>query len=323
MKKLLYILLLIPYIAFSQTYVGEERYYGADQHINSGVNLYIGDSAISESYSGTIVNDVYVTSITDTLAEDISTNTSQIAINTDSIAILAATSIQQNLDSLTFSPNIINVGFQAWTIKVDTINRTFTVYLGEGEISPQLFLENYVIGYNHSLDTLYNGTPIYSDSCDLYSFGQFKKGRADTLLLAESINGVVTHDIEPHTVGFATKNGNLTYPSHGFNIGSPIYVSDTSYGIIDYRPMSPNYNVRLGTVLNDSILQIDIAPFDRSDTEVNIEGFVNGIITEKQGCFIYLKYKNEIIIVLDMGYYFWKQRKKTLSRNKILFEKSR
>lgn len=189
----------------------------------------------------------------------------------------------QPLDSLSFDKNVVNLDFQEYTIKADTANHTFTVYLGESEISPQLFLESYTIGYNNTGSKISNGMVVYSDSSYLSGFGNFKLATATDKDIVKAVTGVATHDIEPGTIGFATRFGNLTYPGHGFTIGAVLNLSDTSYGdIVDYEVVSPNYNVRIGRVLSDSVFQIYVTPFNSNDTHINLEGILNGIITKKQ-----------------------------------------
>ena len=191
-------------------------------------------------------------------------------------------SFTQPVDSVSFSKNVV-VKFHEYTIKADTVNHTFTVYLGESEISPQLFLEMYQIGYNNTGSTILNGSAIYTDSSALSGFGQFKLATATDKDIAESITGIATHDIENGTIGFATKYGNLTKPGHGYTVGSILHVSDTSYGdLVEYEPTAPNYNVRVGRVLSDSVIQIDVIPFNSNDTETNLNGILNGVITKKQ-----------------------------------------
>lgn len=242
------------------------------------------------------VDNIYIRSGGNVIFDGVSFNPD--SVDSKIIDALDTLGIKQPIDSLSFSPNVVNVGFQQWTIKADTFNHTFTVFLGESEISPQLFLENYVIGYNRTGATITNGQPVYTDSCNVCHFGQFKLAIATDKNIAQSVVGVATHNIEAGTIGFAVKSGNMTF-AHGHTIGSVVYVSDTSAGgRVDYEPINPNYNIRLGRALSDSMLQIDVKSFTRTDTEVNLNGFLNGIVTKT---FEF----NDTIIGSDIYIEFW------------------
>lgn len=249
-RRILLIATFIPSLLFSQVYEVQDKIYGGLHEIKG--SFVFKDSTVTDTYSGTLVNKNYVDN----------------------------KKITSRQDSLSFN-KIAKIDFQEYTIFADTANHTLTVYLGESEISPQLFLEEYVISINKTGTTITNGTPVYQDSCAVCTFGQFKRAQANDVNKASSVVGVATHDIENETIGFATKYGNLTLPSHGFTPGLSVFVSDTNEGMTQTRPTSPNYPVYLGKVLNDSIIQIDVNPFTDTDTEVNLEGILNGIVIYK------------------------------------------
>jgi hypothetical protein len=101
--------------------------------------------------------------------------------------------------------------------------------------------------------------------------------------------GVFTQDIAVDGQGYMTRFGAVRgVDTSGLVPNKPLYVDpNTLGGLTDVRPSAPDYAIRVGIVLFsdavDGVIGVDTLAFNGTDASVNIEGELNGIITQKPG----------------------------------------
>lgn len=97
--------------------------------------------------------------------------------------------------------------------------------------------------------------------------------------------GVVSEDILDGTFGYVIKFGEQEdFNTALFNEGDILYLSNVDGEVTNIRPVAPNYATRIGAVSKigtlDGVIVVDIVQFAGTDTDVNIEGAINGIVTQ-------------------------------------------
>jgi hypothetical protein len=180
---------------------------------------------------------------------------------------------------------------------------TFSFYVTETEVSGQLNEEAWVRVINNTGSTILNGQVVYISGHDTVNdLPEISLANAHIIENARGVIGVATHDIETDSSaasgkGIVTRFGVVRdVDLSAFNENDVLYLDPTTPGTLtNTRPAAPHYAVRIGQVMEASTasgdLLVDTVTFSDTDTGVNIEGALNGIVTKKQG----------ITILVDSG----------------------
>jgi len=200
--------------------------------------------------------------------------------------ISVAGAFQQPFDSLVLNPNVNNsyaTNYKMFAnndLKVLSYYRPgadFLVHFGEDDISPVI---------NRTSDTILKGQPISADTADLINgVLTINRAYADTLEQASFFIGLAEQDIYPDSLGIALRYGAIFYNTSNWDEKDLIYVCADTCDLTNIRPPAPAYPLLVGSVLikgNPGVLGINAVPFTRTDTEVNLDGILNGVITKTQ-----------------------------------------
>lgn len=111
---------------------------------------------------------------------------------------------------------------------------------------------------------------------------------ADASSLDKSIRafGLFTNDVLPGAQGYITRYGAVRdIDTSGCSEGDVLYVDPENPGeFINVRPSAPFYPVRIGLCLIadavNGVVAVDTLAFNGSDTSVNLEGSINGVVIE-------------------------------------------
>lgn len=113
------------------------------------------------------------------------------------------------------------------------------------------------------------------------------------LAIANDINksiltlGLFTNDIGTGENGYITRYGGVrNLNTSVFNVGDILYLSpDVAGELTNTKPKPPNYVVRIGICLVsdpvNGIIGVDTISFNGTDTIVNIDGAINGLVIQK------------------------------------------
>jgi hypothetical protein len=232
--------------------------------------------------------------------------------------------LDQPIDSLTLSPNIPSPQ-SAYVGKMFLDSTTNLLgYFLEGDINPNWInvTQNTPV-LNNTSDTLKALTPVSADEVTFSTPNPIitvRPCRADSLGLAELFVGIVIEDIPPGKIGkIAGFDFIAQVNTTEWEKGDRLYVkSDTSW-LTNERPMAPTYSLFVGTVFIKSattgIIGVNVQNFTDTDTEANLEGVINGIITQKQAIrdtiisnILYFETFNEEDTVKDLPFMYFGMR---------------
>ena len=164
----------------------------------------------------------------------------------------------------------------------DNVNKTFTFFNDESEVSLQVGQEIWVRVYNDTGSTITNGQVCYISGVN-GSVPTVGLAMSDDKATSSSTLGFATHDIETGTNGYITVMGTVrNVDTSTCTAGDTLYLSSTvPGGFTKTEPDSPNYSVKLGSamVINATTGSI----LTSVDIGNNISGmlkFFNGTILE-------------------------------------------
>ena len=197
----------------------------------------------------------------------------------------------QPVDSITFNPNIPDpsVSSALYTIKSDTLTKLFAIRFGDPFSGITYMNTTINIPFvNTTGDTITKGMPLSGKSLD------FSKGRGlpdanitncTDIGLAQTFAGLAKTDVLPGAVGQVVKfNFLVGINTASWSEGDILYV-DCDSTITNVIPEPPNYKIIVGRVILvgvSGIIEVIAQPFTGSDTDINLQGILNGIITQKQ-----------------------------------------
>jgi hypothetical protein len=194
--------------------------------------------------------------------------------------------IQGIFDKITFNPQTeVQQPYTAFTFFYDLDENTWTFYNDISGISLQLGEELRARLVNDTGATLLDGKAVSV----IGNVGlSLKVELLDASDFDSSIRGygVMTHTVINGNPGYAVRYGAVRgIDTSLLTAGKIVYADPDNPGeLTTTRPMAPNYPVRLGICLisnaSDGILAIDTLSFNDSDTGVNIEGTLNGLVTQ-------------------------------------------
>jgi len=152
----------------------------------------------------------------------------------------------RDLQFADFDDDIPTPAWQEGRVFWDKVNHTFGVYNDIPEITLQVGQESHLRVRNISGQTIPDGSPIYITGAD-QGLPTIDLAKADDISTLSSVS-IATHSIENNTNGYTTLTGAVNdVDTSQFNAGDPLYVSDSTAGIItNQRPKSPNIAHRVG-----------------------------------------------------------------------------
>ena len=204
----------------------------------------------------------------------------------DSIA--ANVGLVNPVDSIVFNGDIPDQTPRDFKIYGDTLTGLLA-YFKEGATGQDYINATQSVPFiNTNAIAIPTGTPLSIGGLD------FSTGRGlptveitlcDSKSLAESFAGVAKDTVLPNEIGeVLIRNFLLNYNTTAFEVEDNLYV-DCDSTLTNVIPMPPDYALFIGKVLVkgvNGIVAINASPFDGNDTEVNLQGALNGIITQKQ-----------------------------------------
>lgn len=221
-------------------------------------------------------------------------------------------------DSLVLNPNTSTIPTSDYTIWADTLTGLIGFRRGNSAGENYINTTADIPFVNTTGITIYAGTPLSSKGLDV------SKGRGlpsvditncIDLSLAESFAGVSKGTVLPGEVGTLFKRNFLTYNTSSFNQGDNIYVSCDS-SLTNIQPVSPYYKIFVGKVLtvgSNGIIAVNAQSFHGNDTDIGVDGILNGIILEKQSVsdtiisnVLYFETDNELRDTMDLPYMYQK-----------------
>lgn len=228
--------------------------------------------------------------------------------------------LDQPIDSLTLNPNIPSPQ-QAYPYKIFADSATNLLgYFLEGDINPNwINVSQNTPVLNNTADTLKALTPVSAGEITLSTPNPtitVVPCRSDSLGLSELFVGIVIKDIPPGKIGkIAGFDFIAQVNTTEWEVKDRLYVSADTSWLTNTRPMAPNYNLFVGTVFvkhaTFGVIGVDVDNFTDSDTEVNLEGSINGIITKKQAIrdtiisnVLYFETYNEDIPTKDLPFMY-------------------
>ncbi len=127
--------------------------------------------------------------------------------------------------------------------------------------------------------------------------------------------GVFTNDISNGNRGYITRFGAVRgMDTSSWAVNDPLYLSATTAGeLTNVKPKAPNYSVRIAIVIVsdavEGVIGVDTLAFNGSDTGVNIEGTLNGVVIEtpkvdfyESGGDVYVEVRNENDLTKNLNF---------------------
>lgn len=197
--------------------------------------------------------------------------------------------VTQPFDSLTLNPNIpfLQGSLEPYSFYADSTTKTVIITDDGGSIS----YVNATIAFpfiNTLPDTLFPCTAISGEMIDVSSGRGLLDVRVtdrDTLDLAQTYIGLVKDTTPPNRIGIANQlNFQFNCNTSMWSLGDRLYVVRGD-SLTNEPAMPPSYNLFVGRVLSvdatEGVIGVNAIPFNGNDTETNIQGILNGIVTQK------------------------------------------
>lgn len=154
------------------------------------------------------------------------------------------------------------------------------------DVTAQIPYELFVKAKNNTGSTILNGKVVYVTGIDT-DIPEITLAIANDIAIVKGVIGVATEDILTGTIGNVTRFGIVRGLDTSTCTATDIlYLSDSVAGdVTKTKPSIPNYPIRLGKPVKinavDGWILVDIEGYTQTDTTVNIEGGLNGIVTQK------------------------------------------
>lgn len=169
--------------------------------------------------------------------------------------------LNTNPEASEWTPGLIEYNSSEKTVNFGTGVQDVTIQGGQ-EVQ-------YPLVINHTADTLFNGTPVFTSSVDANGVIEIDSAKANSPFTSLSTLGLVTADIPPDSTGFVTWFGKVRdIPTDGLIAGNPAYLAANG-GKTSTKPLAPNAIVILGAVL--------VADADTGVIDVTIERFTRPV----------------------------------------------
>jgi len=207
------------------------------------------------------------------------------------------------------NPSLVAPSHQAGRRFYDAVENTFVSYNDIPDVALNEGEELWIRCKNNTGSKILNGSIVFISGADTL-FPTVEPAIASSFDESIRTFGVTTMDIHSDGTygnqGYVTRFGAVREVNTlGCVSGDIIYLSTEDPGkfTID-RPVAPNYVVRIGIIIIvdefQGVIGVDTLAFNGSDTSVNIEGFLNGTVTNTpqvdisvSGSIIYADITNE------------------------------
>lgn len=233
-----------------------------------------------------------ITDLTDTIAShrtDIELRAYQSALEDTAADIRSdmSSSFTQPIDSLLLNPNIPTQSANDFKIFADSATGLIGIF-NEGQPgNTYINATQSTPFYNTTTDTLLPGTAVSGDTAYIQGirvYVSIQKTDRRYKSLCQRFVGVCRDTVFPNTVGIVNRFNIQSLSTAAWSLKDRIYV-DTAGLLTNIEPMPPDYVCFVGLVTRTNLLAVNATPFSGSDTDVNIQGLINGIIVQKQGLF--------------------------------------
>lgn len=236
-------------------------------------------------------------STSDTASFSVKSDTAQLSIHsyTSDSSVYSDTSVF-SLDVGVLGDLVLDTGatqssYEAFKIWADGFTNRIAFMRGGLNASPNFINASVDIPfYNATADTIKSGYVVSTDSLFFNGVMFLPTGKLTKNTDLESMRtlaGVVRDDVPPGEAGTAIRlnfwRGNTT----SFNNGDLVYV-DANGQLTNIEPMPPFYSQPIGRVIISGIngvIGVTANVFNNTDTDVNIQGIANGIVTQRPGIY--------------------------------------
>lgn len=203
---------------------------------------------------------------------------------TDADFIYDTATKQLNAGFIKLDPSLADPSHIEAAIFWDSIQECPAFYNDRTAVKHQIGRELWKRCKNNTGGLLTDGTVVKVTGWDT-NFPTMDIASNNIKIDAESIIGVLTENVISGESGEVTRFGDVNdIITTGETSGVPFYLG-LNGAWTTTRPVPPNYEIRLGSIGKIGVagsLQVDVVGFNSTDTDVNIEGALNGIATEKQ-----------------------------------------
>lgn len=203
---------------------------------------------------------------------------------------LNANLFTQPVDSLTLNPNIVSPSvLSSYTLKADSLTGLIA-FSGEFGGVSYINATNVIPFINNTGETILKGTPLSSDLIAFASNGRGLPTVEFTICTdiesARTFQGLASTDVLDGSIGLIFRQNFLTgFDTSPYLAGDPVYV-DCDTSLTKTAPSPPDYVMLVGRVIVsdavNGVIAVTAEPYTGNDTNVNISGILNGIITQKQ-----------------------------------------
>jgi hypothetical protein len=193
--------------------------------------------------------------------------------------------LSEPIDKIDFAPQDPALSYVLGRIFYDEVENTWTAYNDMSDISLQLGEELRARLENDTGGTLFDGKAV----AIIGSVGiNLQVELLDTSNIDSSFRGfgLMTQTVLDGNQGYTVRYGAVRNQNTIlFTAGEILYGDPDNPGeLVNVRPVAPNYPVRIGIcVVSDTtlgVIGVDTLAFNGSDTGVNLEGTLNGMVTQ-------------------------------------------
>jgi len=186
-------------------------------------------------------------------------------------------------DYIDFNNNLPDPAYLKGRLFYDRSAHTLGLYNDESETILQIGEEQRIRVYNSTASTILNGQAVTVTGVTVDGIVEVGLAIASDEDSALNTIGIATHDIEVGTYGYATTSGIVRgLDMSAYTEGVALWLSSTVAGAYQqFRPESPNYEVRMGGIVSNSATEGKIyAELRIINNSHDNSRFLNGSILE-------------------------------------------
>lgn len=162
----------------------------------------------------------------------------------------------------------------------------FVSMVNNSQVRLQNGQELWEYGINATGTEILNEEVLYIKGRDINGYPKFHRAIANTRNIINQTVIIATQNIGVGELGYGTKIGHLTTNTSACNVGDKLFLSPyDSSGLTNIQPMVPNYPYQIAIVESvgvNGIIDVNISPFNATETAIASEGIFNGLIIQKQ-----------------------------------------
>lgn len=310
-------------IIFSGT---QEETYVENVLANLGVGLLTNLPAISDvgdTYVTTDTFEIYVVKdavswdITELVSKQFVTDTSQSAwvlYQYDGTILKQVGDVIAAQPWIDLIPQSSEPSHTEGRLFYDNILKSFVLMNDQADVRLNIGTELWARLQNDNGSTLLNGKAGYVKGASLPVL-LMGLAQANDLDISVRTLGLFTQDIADGSQGYLTRYGLVRdVDTSAWAANTILWLSpDTPGGLTDVRPKAPNYPVRIGIVVYShatvGVIGVDTLSFNGTDTTVNIEGSLNGVVVEKPS----------IAVLVDTGVIYFETDNENIPTENLAF----